>query len=106
MLLCVQRTLDVLKMDVEGSEWDSLDTMLRDGSLNNVRQLLFEIHKFSSVGSLRRSARILQGIERAGFRKFFPKVNHYNRYVSKSRRRLTKCYEFSYINLRFLKEAL
>ncbi|CAG5136046.1 unnamed protein product, partial [Candidula unifasciata] len=39
-----QRRLDIVKMDVEGHEWESLMKALDDGSLADVRQLAFETH--------------------------------------------------------------
>ncbi|KAK3759746.1 hypothetical protein RRG08_041707 [Elysia crispata] len=38
------RRLDVVKMDVEGYEFEALMTALHDGSLDDVRQLVFETH--------------------------------------------------------------
>ncbi|ESN93327.1 hypothetical protein HELRODRAFT_181073 [Helobdella robusta] len=35
--------IDVLKIDIEYDEWDSLRMMINDGSLLNVKQLLFEV---------------------------------------------------------------
>ena len=33
-----------MKMDIEYSEWASLEAMLKDGSLRNVKQLAMELH--------------------------------------------------------------
>ncbi len=41
---CLQVNIDYLKFDVEFSEWNSLQNMLLDKSLANVKQLAFEIH--------------------------------------------------------------
>ncbi|KAK2706985.1 hypothetical protein QYM36_014869 [Artemia franciscana] len=40
------RIIDILKIDVEGSEFETIPDMLRTGTLENVRQLLLEIHNF------------------------------------------------------------
>ena len=93
-------------MDVEGSEWESLEAMLEDGSLKNVNQLLIEIHAFNSVEQFPVRARTLRKLEQAGFRKFWSKINHYCRFIGKNGIRYTLCYEMSYINLRVLKEDL
>ncbi|GFO28782.1 methyltransferase-like protein 24 [Plakobranchus ocellatus] len=39
-----ERRLDVLKIDVEGYELEALMTALDDGSLDDIRQLIFETH--------------------------------------------------------------
>ncbi|BFZ12600.1 hypothetical protein BsWGS_15639 [Bradybaena similaris] len=39
-----QRRVDIVKMDVEGSELESLHAALNDGSLSDLRQLAFETH--------------------------------------------------------------
>jgi len=38
------RTVDVVKMDVEGSEWAAIAAAARDGSLRNIKQILLETH--------------------------------------------------------------
>ena len=45
MSLILQKTIDYLKMDIEYSEWESLETIIKDGSLEKVKQLGIEIHK-------------------------------------------------------------
>ena len=49
MLLChcslsLQRIIDILKLDVEYSEWDGLRAMMSEGSLHKVKQLVLEVH--------------------------------------------------------------
>ncbi|GFN92338.1 methyltransferase-like protein 24 [Plakobranchus ocellatus] len=46
-----ERRLDVLKIDVEGYELEALMTALDDGSLDDVRQLIFETHLTMMGGS-------------------------------------------------------
>ena len=36
--------IDIFKMDIEYSEWDSLEAMFHDGSFKNVKQILMETH--------------------------------------------------------------
>ena len=38
------KIIDILKIDVEYSEWDAFEAMFRDGSLKNVKQILMETH--------------------------------------------------------------
>jgi hypothetical protein len=40
--------IDVLKIDIEGAELDSLELAIKDGSLRNVNQLLFEVHYYKN----------------------------------------------------------
>ena len=40
----LQRQLDILKIDVEGAEFESLAEMVQTGSIEDVRQLLVEFH--------------------------------------------------------------
>ena len=96
----LQTTSDVVKMDVEGSEWPALEAMFEENSLKNVKQLLFEVH-------LERQANLHQfqlvyKLEELGFRKFGVHINHYNRFVTSSGRRLSQCYELSYMNIKYL----
>ena len=67
--------IDILKMDIELSEWEAIPQMLRSGFLSDkVKQLAVEIHfdAGDSLETLRRYVRILQdleamtGTERAG----------------------------------------
>lgn len=43
-MCCLQARVDVLKMDIEFSEWSALEDMLDKGHLLHVRQLLVEFH--------------------------------------------------------------
>ena len=94
-------------MDVEGNEWSALESMVQDRSLKLVKQLLFEVHTppNSTVLELRRFSNVIKMVEAAGFRKFCVRVNHYCRYISTGGRKMSECYEFSYLNLNFLKAA-
>ena len=74
--------------------------MFEENSLKNVKQLLFEVHL--ELKADLRQLQLVQKLEELGFRKFGVHINHYNRFVTSSGRRLTKCYELSYINIDFL----
>ena len=52
MLNHTGKKIDILKMDVEGSEWQSLSNMLDSGILNKVGQLYLEFHSGMSVDRL------------------------------------------------------
>lgn len=60
------KIIDVLKMDIEYSEWNAIPQMLRTGFLaNKVKQLAVEIHFLpdDSLETFRHRARILQNLE-------------------------------------------
>lgn len=66
----------MMKMDVEHSEWPTLDTALRDDSLNNVTQFLFETHnRDESKDGIVKRLKILQGLRNRGFRIFYAHKN-------------------------------
>jgi hypothetical protein len=61
--------IDVLKMDIEFSEWDAIPQMLRSGFLaDKVKQLAVEIHfnANDTLETFRRYAGILQDLETSG----------------------------------------
>lgn len=68
--------IDVIKIDIESSEWPALPQLVEAGELKNVRQLLMEYHVTSSSRDyLLPRLKALQAIERAGFRKFYVHKN-------------------------------
>ena len=89
-------------MDIEGSEWPSLEAIYRENSFKNVKQLVLEVHLGENVADPRQY-QLVQKLEEIGFRKFNVHVNHYSRFVTSTGRRLTKCYELSYINTNFMR---
>ena len=65
-------TIEMLKFDVEFHEWDSINAMLEEGSLRNVKQIAIELHAFrDDVSSYVYFSRLLQGLLNAGFEKWF-----------------------------------
>jgi hypothetical protein len=67
----LQRTLDLLKVDVEGSEWSAFEEMMTSGTLANVRQLLVEFHfdkemRYEKI----RQLRVFRKLYDYGFRSF------------------------------------
>ncbi len=107
--------LDILKLDVEGSEWSSLRQAIDDGSLRSIKQLIVEIHsprlrQGRQVMTKQDYADIFQiliDLERLGFRKY---LYHADKYccggfadltpVSVAKK-LICCYELFYVNRRF-----
>ena len=107
--------IDILKVDIEFNEWDSFGPMLTDGSLKNVKQLVFEMHT-PEVFTVRRPANkgdfammygVLRGLEDIGFRRYRFHFNPMGRYISiRTGKQRSCCYELYYLNLSFLKEAM
>ncbi|CAG5132180.1 unnamed protein product [Candidula unifasciata] len=71
-----QSCINIVKIDVEGHEWDSLLQMTLSGQLNTVNQLLIEYH-FNSLTHryLLKFFIVLQGVELAGFEVFYTHKN-------------------------------
>lgn len=66
---CGHEALDVLKMDIEGAEYEVLDDILDQGL--PVRQILVEFHhRFPRMG-VERTRRAIQRLNAAGYRIFF-----------------------------------
>ena len=111
MVLWFQKIIDVLKIDIEYNEWSCFRTMLKEGVLRNIRQLVFEIHtseiytikRPSSVQDFHDMAETLLEMERMGFRRFHYHYNPYGKYLStRSGKQRTCCYELSYVNIKLL----
>lgn len=106
--------MDVLKIDIEYSEWTALSAILEDGSLRNVKQFVLEIHSpetfrhlpVATIQDYLEMHDILSDLELLGFRKYFTHLNPYCK-DKKSRvsGKITQlCYEMSYLNLAFLNQ--
>ncbi|BFZ00525.1 hypothetical protein BsWGS_03564 [Bradybaena similaris] len=93
-------TIDVIKMDIEWSEWPAIPEMIRSGQLKSVRQLMVEYHL---VGTSRRymlpRLQTIQAVERAGFKKYYVHKNPacVTR-ISGFPVARTMCYEVHYVN--------
>ncbi|XP_077984799.1 putative methyltransferase-like protein 24 [Glandiceps talaboti] len=97
--------IDILKIDIEGSEWKSLDQMLTSGTLqHHVKQLVLEIHlwnfKTPVLQDIKRRYRILQWIEESGFKRWNWHLNTHSPKIGSTK--LTSCYELSWINTKLL----
>lgn len=109
-----QTVIDVLKIDIEYSEWESLRNMMSTRTLANVKQLIFELHTAEVERIHRTSTKedfadmyaVLRGLELAGFRRFHYHYNPLGRYTSaQTGKTRTCCYELYYVNIRFLSQA-
>jgi len=108
----VQSTIDILKMDIEYSEWDSLVTMLAKPScLANVKQLMIEFHTrelasqmTSSRSDLASYWHILRGISHLGFKLWNVWENPYCIFRSRWNpgKSYCGCFNMYYINVKYL----
>jgi hypothetical protein len=102
---------------VEYTEWKILRNILKDNSLNNVKQIGFEIHtpeylyKFKKAATPRHATvhdyvemvNLLKGLEKKNFRKFNHRRNPFCEYNVPNRdRTYSGCYEVHYINMNFV----
>ncbi|XP_046554049.1 probable methyltransferase-like protein 24 isoform X1 [Haliotis rubra] len=102
MLNHTGKYIDVLKMDIENSEWPSLPNMVSSGELSNVGQFLVEYHgPCSNLNDCVSKLKILKDVHDAGFRKFYVHKNHNcgltNALFPVIR---TFCYEIHYVNIK------
>jgi len=96
------QTIDYLKIDIEGSEWESIDSIVASGLLSRVRQLALEIHVHSRTTAQMYSSYLrLKALEDVGMRKWYCSQNYYNLRRTRIGFR-TCCYELIYINTKFL----
>ncbi|XP_070552655.1 probable methyltransferase-like protein 24 [Ptychodera flava] len=103
-----KRKIDVMKIDIEGSEWGALRHMLENGSLQFVKQLVFEIHlwherKTEQKEELRLRYSILKALEDQGFHLVNWHKNPMSTAVNLGRgyTQGACCYELTYVNKRF-----
>ncbi|XP_070552261.1 uncharacterized protein [Ptychodera flava] len=103
------RKIDVLKIDIEGAEWQSLYQMLERGTLQYVKQLVFEVHLWKPIpgnekAGFREKYSILKWLEEQGFRMWHWHQNPlseiiklgYSDFLSEA-----CCYELAWINTRY-----
>lgn len=105
-------TIDILKMDIEYSEWDALEVMLANQScLANVKQLMVEFHTreiastaTSSREELTRYWRILRGIYHLGFKLWNVWNNPTCNFRSKRTPKLNYCgcFNMYFVNVKYL----
>ena len=108
-------TIDYLKMDVEFSEWPALYDMIRTGLLQNVRQLVMEIHTpemdihtrpdhqctWSTTETLAFMMRNLIDLKNLGFSLFYSRTNYRTSFRSViSGLERYCCYDLHFVNLK------
>ena len=77
LCFCIQRSLDILKIDVEGAEWPSLAEMVQSGSIRDVKQLIVEFHVHTYFNDLTSRTdyishlTLLRSLYQLGFRIFY-----------------------------------
>ncbi|XP_064603144.1 probable methyltransferase-like protein 24 [Liolophura sinensis] len=72
-----QRRIDVLKMDIESSEWPTLKTALEEGAFENINQVLLEMHGVlkDSKSELLDRLNYLRALRLLGYRIFYAHKN-------------------------------
>ncbi|XP_033744235.1 uncharacterized protein LOC117330126 [Pecten maximus] len=99
------RQIDILKMDIERSEWQSLPNILETGILKDVKQFYMEVHFLANSWSVNIFAdylELLRQIHNMGFRLFWSHPNQVPENVGKSEfndRIVSACYELYYVNI-------
>lgn len=66
----LNRHVDLLKLDIEGAEWDVLMDVIDSDAIRNVQNLIVEFHGWKSEG--RKLGIILTGLSKHGFSTTFP----------------------------------
>ncbi|XP_052700208.1 probable methyltransferase-like protein 24 [Crassostrea angulata] len=109
--------IDYLKFDVEYTEWKILANILSDNSLDNVKQIGFEMHtpeflakfknknnpKHATVDDYLKMVKLLKGLEKKNFRKFNHRRNPFCEYhVTYAVKTYFSCYELHYVNMNFV----
>ena len=98
--------IDILKFEMEGHEWVVLNNTLQDHSIDNVKQLMFEIHTDAWRTYKKESIyyySLLLKLEQQGFRRFWGHNNIRPIFVSPyTGHRQTQVVELYYIDIWFL----
>lgn len=102
---------------MEYTEWKILRNIVKDNSLNNVKQVGFEIHtpeflhKFKKIATPKHATvhdylemvNLLKGLEKKNFRKFNHRRNPFCEYnVPSGAKTYSSCYELHYVNMNFV----
>ncbi|XP_013081669.2 probable methyltransferase-like protein 24 isoform X2 [Biomphalaria glabrata] len=91
-------TVDIVKMDIESSEWEALPEMVASGELRRVKQLLLEYHLVDQTRDyLLPRLKAIQAVESVGFQKFYVHKNHACTVSSVFPVTRTRCYEVHYL---------
>ena len=77
MQLCQQTKIDILKMDIEGSEYAVLEQAILEGWLQNIQQILVEFHHFLPGLEASQTKKIIASLKQKGFRiAWIGRTNH------------------------------
>ena len=105
LIFILQRRLDILKVDVEGTEFSSLPEMVNTGSIKDVRQLIVEFHVTTkSLDMTRRNDYIshltlLRKLYKLGFRIFYFRMWN-DRVFQGGGVKRTPCHEVHFMRLK------
>jgi len=108
----MQTTIDILKIDVECSEWTSFDAILANPRcLANVKQLMVEFHpcdfrtEVKTPQELLSYWRTLRGIDELGFKLWKTWNNYLCRFNSTRLKGVQHhgCFNAHYLNIRYLR---
>ena len=99
--------IDMLKFDIEGSEWGAIMDMIRDGSLQNVKQMAFEVHfpEKPTMTEYELYITTLQELKSLGFMKWKSHHNVFTYYIGKAGavpKPRFQSWKLMYINKRFM----
>ncbi|KAK3582663.1 hypothetical protein CHS0354_031075 [Potamilus streckersoni] len=93
-----KRQIDILKIDIEGSEWTSIPQMVMSGTLRSVKQMQIELHGSGTKHDLK----VLRMLYEDGFRLFMRDRNQDCRYTrSRLARNRTACMEISMLRVMY-----
>lgn len=104
------RVIDVLKVDIEFSEWKTLDQIYRSGILRKVKQIAMDVHlrERSSLQTLRKCYKMIRSLERDyGFYRFNSRPSPWaNVYLNAWGRRGNYAFEMSWYNSQYLNNSM
>ncbi|XP_041355854.1 uncharacterized protein LOC121373340 [Gigantopelta aegis] len=107
--------INYLKFDIEYSEWRVLESLFKERSLKNVKQIGFEAHskELFQVSKLDmptgkeeflKMYTTLRRLENLNFRKFNYRLNPFGEYRSKHSNKIQSCcYELHYVNMNMVR---
>ena len=106
----MQATIDILKVDIECSEWAAFDAILANPRcLDNVKQLMVEFHPClrwadATPDELLRYWRTLRGLDELGFKLWKVWNNYVCGFFSKRMRNVMHygCFNAYYLNIKYL----
>ena len=95
-----QRYLDVLKIDVEGYEWEVLESIMEDNLIPKISQLNIEFHIFPDMAmdKVLKFHKIYRKFRETGFKRYTGSFYIFDMISDKTRRLQT---EAGYVNLNF-----